>query len=658
MRNMKRSIRIWCIWGALLAGIPYALNNPAIIMYGVHPHFAPLQSPVLVLGISVVSIILVSFFQSQDKSSFEHSTNRAPLLFMFVTLPIAALCEAGWIPMTFQNFALIGYQGIFSAIGWTAQILSWVAWTWYGTINIPQSSAQPALSTARHRHALTFAVAALWPSFISIAASTFMRSWQLEIILCLVSCGAGYIFCLSIAQEQISSESFLIRIAFLLGGALSAAAFREASSELLVSTLYMPITPDYARAFALATAFLTVYLIIIVIITTFITRYAKQNSPTNYTAELSRDYIISTISQLSDERNLSARQKEIVLESARGISTSSIAKELHLSPGTIGTYRVRALKRLGFASLEELQGYMNNAKKEHAAADQALWKRISHRRASFGLTCLIALIFLAHIQTFYESFLKWEDHLFLALSIFTGALLILLSLLRHAQQSSMKHETTQKNPHSALLAYLSLPFMGATLYHFLWIGPERMPQALIASLLSSAILCFQLMEEAIGSESKKQSFIQMLLVGVYRLYLAHPLSNALLGMGLLAIPVINCLYDGWMVLWQLLSLLLATQFFCIVLMFTKAHSQRTSEDAQEALDGHSPFLISMGLGEVEAQIAILISQGFTGRQIQEKLHLAPGTVNGYRASAYRKLNVKNREDLTKLLGKRAGQICR
>jgi DNA-binding NarL/FixJ family response regulator len=51
---------------------------------------------------------------------------------------------------------------------------------------------------------------------------------------------------------------------------------------------------------------------------------------------------------------LSARERQIVVMVARGITSAAIGEELHLSPKTVDTYRSRAMAKVGVADLPAL----------------------------------------------------------------------------------------------------------------------------------------------------------------------------------------------------------------------------------------------------------------------------------------------------------------
>ena len=70
------------------------------------------------------------------------------------------------------------------------------------------------------------------------------------------------------------------------------------------------------------------------------------------------------------------------------------------------------------------------------------------------------------------------------------------------------------------------------------------------------------------------------------------------------------------------------------------------------------FLRSKGVGDLEAEVLTLSAQGYTRPQICDLLHIAAGTVNSCRASAYKKLGIHSKGELLELLAETADKDCR
>ena len=70
------------------------------------------------------------------------------------------------------------------------------------------------------------------------------------------------------------------------------------------------------------------------------------------------------------------------------------------------------------------------------------------------------------------------------------------------------------------------------------------------------------------------------------------------------------------------------------------------------------FLRSKGVGDLETEVLTLSAQGYTRPQICDLLHIAAGTVNSCRASAYKKLGIHSKDELLRLLEETAGKDCR
>lgn len=68
------------------------------------------------------------------------------------------------------------------------------------------------------------------------------------------------------------------------------------------------------------------------------------------------------------------------------------------------------------------------------------------------------------------------------------------------------------------------------------------------------------------------------------------------------------------------------------------------------------YLRGRGLGELEARVVTWIASGAGTPVICERLHVAPGTVNAYRARAYARLDVHSSRELAELLARDVGVV--
>ena len=68
------------------------------------------------------------------------------------------------------------------------------------------------------------------------------------------------------------------------------------------------------------------------------------------------------------------------------------------------------------------------------------------------------------------------------------------------------------------------------------------------------------------------------------------------------------------------------------------------------------YLRGRGLGELESRVVTWIASGAGTQLICDRLHVAPGTVNAYRARAYARLGVHSRRELAGLLARDVGRV--
>ena len=68
------------------------------------------------------------------------------------------------------------------------------------------------------------------------------------------------------------------------------------------------------------------------------------------------------------------------------------------------------------------------------------------------------------------------------------------------------------------------------------------------------------------------------------------------------------------------------------------------------------YLRGRGAGELQAHVLVKIALGLSTPEVCEVLHVAPGTVNAYRAQGYELLGVHTSRQLADLLAKDVGFV--
>lgn len=68
------------------------------------------------------------------------------------------------------------------------------------------------------------------------------------------------------------------------------------------------------------------------------------------------------------------------------------------------------------------------------------------------------------------------------------------------------------------------------------------------------------------------------------------------------------------------------------------------------------YLRGRGAGELQAHVLLKIALGLSAPEVCEALHVAPGTVNAYRAQGYELLGVHSSRQLADLLARDVGFV--
>ena len=96
---------------------------------------------------------------------------------------------------------------------------------------------------------------------------------------------------------------------------------------------------------------------------------------------------------------------------------------------------------------------------------------------------------------------------------------------------------------------------------------------------------------------------------------------------------------------------------CAYLIRDGARERRLADLANASLAADErtlSYLRGRGLGELEAQIALLTAQGFDRASIAQVLSVSPSTVAAYRSKGYSTLGVSDRKALARILSEQTG----
>ena len=152
------------------------------------------------------------------------------------------------------------------------------------------------------------------------------------------------------------------------------------------------------------------------------------------------------------------------------------------------------------------------------------------------------------------------------------------------------------------------------------------------------------------SELKSLSWPMAMLWGVNRVVLGSPVNMLVLVWGAIY-------FWSAPLMWEFRNVLIyLTYGLCVIggLLFLLSLAVSAFPGRQEdgALRSEAVFAAlrsNWGLTEMEAKVVLLASQGLHRLEICRRLFIAPGTVNGCKARAYKKLGIHSAAELEDLL---------
>lgn len=326
-----------------------------------------------------------------------------------------------------------------------------------------------------------------------------------------------------------------------------------------------------------------------------------------------REKAKETVEKDARFEGLSQREKDVLSPLLVGKSQAEVAVELGLKPSTVGTYRKRAMEKLGAASLDDLREKAPDAEKGKQSAKRR-WLPMAWAMATvMPLACwlggLPVCAFVAALASASCAFLASDcegDGLEASLSI---ALCLSLGIVLRG------------------IAIGALPA--------LWgIVP------VVASMATALVL------ERLGiCDSLECEGVWQLVPGLSMLVLG-------LCVGPVALETVNVMFAGLLLNWPLVLaasavVAIATATLLTYLLLEEGNCHTSGVDGESALH----ILQGQGLSELEAQVLLAIARGEKTPEICARLSVATGTVNSYRLRGYRKLGIHSRHELAELLSR-------
>ena len=340
-----------------------------------------------------------------------------------------------------------------------------------------------------------------------------------------------------------------------------------------------------------------------------------------------------------DTAQLTAREREALELALEGATVDQSAERMGIARSTVASYRSRALSKLGVASVQELlaiarekEMVTESGEKREAAARiwQTLWDARRAALAALLVAVSLAIRFLVP-QAFENAFLC-----VIFVSVFAAGV---RDLLRIRQKGSAAEIAIALLLGSAC----ALAFAGCAFGPKIYLARRIVVSLFIVYLLLSVFRHF-LHESSCSSDQgtpyERVRAVALTCAGLVGCALVPPGSHA----------IVILTGAGWTTAFAVLALI------CAESLCAAAHDRRLADLANASLIGDErklAYLRGCGLGELEADVALLTAQGFNRSHIAAVLGVSPSTVSTYRSRSYEALGVLDRQALSALLSERA-----
>lgn len=501
--------------------------------------------------------------------------------------------------------------------------------------DLPRDSNQNANAAT-----FAFVIGALLPRALGLLSYALQGSILGQIAVCLVSGATGY--CLLNRFNRCASnsdpQSTAPRSALL--GLLFSSAFDELTLNALCSAQVNLDSQNAAalRGAALGYAIAFAAYVLITLLMGLILWLLLRARPQDNGASSSE-----TSAPTHDFESLSERQRQVLTMASGGLSDAEIAQSLGLTLGTVSNHKRRGLERLGLNGVADL---CENTRTQDAQAVAEVPSRRPIVKAILGIGAM-ALICIA-------PFIPVALDIAYCLALFLGLITCLASMILPQSQSRGFTDWQNKEVQelqSDICAFFFVLGIGIALC---WSFPNMVTA--IAVCASLFLIVGEAFSGRIATKSTPRGYngdfriagnTALAFMAAGLILAAH--ASQLLGM--LPATASRC-----HLVTQLCVAITAVRLTSILIRLGRVNA---ASEAPVNVSTHAEaFLRSKGVGDLEAEVLTLSAQGYTRPQICDLLHIAAGTVNSCRASAYKKLGIHSKGELLELLEETAGKDCR
>lgn len=638
----KRSNQlIWCVWGTILALLPFTLRSDAIFFFDVTAFMAPLHYSPAALALALIILALIKFFHNGSAEKKCHRViEKNPIVIATMTLIIVCVCEFGFLPMRFHNYSLLAFQPIFELIGTAAQAVSYASWILLGSLCL--GAERKSERDTNQKNPLDARLGIVMPLFVAgwisiIGITPFLLPLQLSftVVSCAISGALAWKLLNGIASGHLSRANLTRCLSQLFCATLSACTFRTALSSLLALPMLNLYPPDRQLSlFIVLCGYGAFFLFLLVLLSISFALSSKrvEDVPDGPRAP--------SFDAIPGKETLSERQSLVLSLASEGLTTAEIAERIGIASGTVGTYRSRALAKLGLKSFDEFMAIVKRQTAEEVAEATLKAKKRRRRHALRGALALVSLLLF--------SLFRFEPGLISFAALLAGLIVVDL-VLTTCHLSDWKELPTADlyrwSVSKRLICLLCSLALALCLFASWWLIP--IPWVFLIAILV-VLASFSFRPTKTSAESALHPLLE-LGRGVDIFLFSLPHASLVFGSTLL---ICGCIAIPWRVI--ALAKVLATAAIATAALFLISKRQGVAKGASQAEGGPELKLLkSRGLNDMESQVVLLAARGYTRRQICETLSIAPGTVNGCKATAYRKLGIHSSREAQDLIASRA-----
>lgn len=634
---------IWCFWGVALASLPCVMRSALIVFSESSALVAPLQFQTEPLALAFTALVLLrALFGDETFVCLAHLLCAWGPAVACASVVVVALCEVGWLFVRLGDFALFGRLPVFGLVGSGALAASIMCWTLYGAVLGPGEGAQEE-GVPEESVRLRLFCGGFWVPLALLAIAMLLPVPGALVLSVVSGIFAWGVFRL-LRSKRLGTFALLDCELALVGGLLAFSAYSGAIFEaLLCCRVFSPDATPWVLALAVVAGLGFLALDVLLI------RVSRDESQSfeRSSGAVSEMPVWSRLKALPGADTLSDRQREVLLLRLEGVRVVDVSSRLGISVGTVSTFQRRALDALGFEGLADLSAALEDPCGGEAArrvVDRDACDR-SRKGCATALPVALFLPLAGAVPFPYRG----------CALLLIGALLVTLSLASMIRGG--KGFSGRELGGVALVEHALTCASAVSLGWSMSVG--------IGSIFDFArlelLVCLTVARLGwcpLGTGRGGRRGVKLLgcdarvpqphLAILYLLAGSSILlqQTATFGSTYFVVlqPVVGLLSLGNFILW--LSCVIGSVAFLVYRYHTVSRGRGVWSDASSL-----KVFDEQGLSETEAQVMLLVAKGYARSQIAARLHLAAGTVNGARATAYRKLGIHSTKDLRELLRK-------